>query len=530
MLYTTQHYLDGDEALIGVMAKDILQFGEHPLFFGAIHYNGAAAWEAHLGALTMLIGGHSDYSFKFTAIIVSFVLFLFIYLWVKENYGVKAGLIALFLLVFSATFIRWNVRVLGHLTLTTFTAILLWSFYRHLFRERPSRYFHLLVGLLCGLGVWCMESSLVVIGVFLLFWFHRDKRLPFTGKFWAWAGMFAVGLSPILYENFTHNFKNFKHLLGSAPAGSAGRSVGERLWSAVSHDFPSLFHADIVNSYPDTLRWWGWISFLIFLTASVYFLWRFRAAAGNWISGWFKGGKAVKVDYAGEKLLFIFIYTILFSSVFIFSKFSLQCARYLLVIMPGVFLITALFLERMMSSSRILLKALAVLVMVIWAYGGVSETLRVSGDNIVVLGSTKIPGEDITDMVEELRIRKIEGVFTHKFIKTLVIFYSKGDIIASRFLYKNRRQMDIPLPTRSLLPRYEKMVRMAGNLAVVFSREPRLIAYFEDFLSENRISYQRYENPSFTIYHDFTPRIEITDYARYLFSRGLTKRDLDKTL
>ena len=127
LLYTSQHYLDGDEAWVGLMAKHILEQGEHPLFWYGIHYNGGGSVEAHLGALAFVIGGYSDVSLKFVALFVSLLIFVFLYIWSKENYGDTIALISVFLYVFSVSFIQWNLKLRGHLTGMLWMIILLWS-------------------------------------------------------------------------------------------------------------------------------------------------------------------------------------------------------------------------------------------------------------------------------------------------------------------------------------------------------------------------------------------------------------------
>ena len=100
LLYTTQHFLDGDEALIGLMSKHIIELGEHPVFWYGIHYNGGGSWEAHLGALMMLMGGYSDYSVKFAALIISIILLIILYLWIKDSFGSQVALLGSFFYVF----------------------------------------------------------------------------------------------------------------------------------------------------------------------------------------------------------------------------------------------------------------------------------------------------------------------------------------------------------------------------------------------------------------------------------------------
>jgi hypothetical protein len=70
LLLTSQSALDGDEAIVGLMALHVKNGVSHPLFFYGQAYDAGAGILAHMAALLFSIGGVSDISVKATAFLV----------------------------------------------------------------------------------------------------------------------------------------------------------------------------------------------------------------------------------------------------------------------------------------------------------------------------------------------------------------------------------------------------------------------------------------------------------------------------
>lgn len=529
LLFTSQHFLDGDEAVIGLMAKHILELGEHPLFWYGLHYNGGGSWEAHLGAVTLLAGGYSDYSLKFSAFIISMFILLILYFWAKENFGNFMGNLVAYFYVFSVSFIQWNLKLRGHLTLILCIVVLLWASYRFLFENQRSGLFPLILGLLSGLSVWCLESSLIIIFTFLLFWFYQDRKFFFRGVFYRMVGMFLIGVSPVIYENFAHNFQNIKHLFGSPVGISGAESITHKILTFFSHDFPSLFHWDIVHNYPENIPWYAWIGYIMVMLATAYFIIVLWKPLKGWLIGWWGRDKIKKHDSEGGKLLFLAIYLLLFLSAFIFSKYSSMSPRYLLTLMPGIFIILALSVQKLFQSRLVILKFAGLVVMFLWAFMGVKNTLAVSRDFTVIDGFNQSHSPDLPALVSVLKNRKIETAYADKFIKNRVIFYSREEIIVSRF--RNHKGGVIGNPPLSLYPHYERIVdENEGESAYIFGDQPRIKEGFENFLKAEEIRYQRNDVGGYSFYHEFEPPFNPGQFLNHLLNHGFTPGELLKYL
>ncbi|MBL7190806.1 glycosyltransferase family 39 protein [bacterium] len=529
LLFTSQHFLDGDEAVVGLMAKHILERGEHPLFWYGIHYNGAGSWEAHLGALIFKIAGYSDYSLKFAAVLISMALLVFLYLWAKENFGVVAGLLTSFFYVFSVSFIQWNLKLRGHLTLILCLTILLWLYYRFLFQAKREKIFSLLVGLFSGLSVWCLESSVVMIFVFLLFWFILDKRFFLRRNFFAMAMMFIIGAFPVIYENLAYNFANIKHLIGSSIDIVETPSFTAKLIDFFTYAFPALFHWNIIHNYPEYLPWYVWIGYAFLIISSAYFISILIVPLKKWF-GLLVNKQPNDISVLQEgRILFIAVYLLMFLSAFIFSKFSLMSPRYLLTLAPGIFAIMALFTGRIIISKKYILRILAVCMLAGWAYMGIVNTYNVSRDFTMIDGFTKSQGPDIELLIAEMETKNIKFAIADKFIKNRVIFYSKEQIIVSR--YRNLNGSVFGFPPYSLYPEYERMLDNSGEQpAYIFGDQPSIQVSFEDFLMTHNITFDLRRIGSYALYYNFSSHFNSGDFIVFLRYNGFTYSELLKWL
>ena len=89
VLLTSQKYADGDEAVVGIMARHILTKGERPVFFYGQPYGGGAAIEAYLATIPFAIFGPSSIALKSVALCFWLVTIALCYLFClrRFNYG-----------------------------------------------------------------------------------------------------------------------------------------------------------------------------------------------------------------------------------------------------------------------------------------------------------------------------------------------------------------------------------------------------------------------------------------------------------
>ena len=513
LIYTSQHFLDGDEAVVGLMSKHIIDNGEIPLFWYGLHYNGGCSWEAFLGASMMILGGYSDISLKFSPLIISVILIYFIYRWSKENFGGEIAVLTIFFYIFSVTFIQWNLKLRGHLALVTIIAVLFWAYYRFLYKNTPKRISSWIVGLLSGAAIWCMASSIIVIFVFFLFWFHQNRRFLISADFRKFFIAFIIGSIPLIYENLKYNFINVKHLFMGGASDLSLWSVFAKIPSNLISRFPKLFHWDNVHNYSESIPWFAWIGYLIAVIAFIYFLVGIYKPLLRWVKALIS--KSYSENCEAEKLLFIAVYVVIFLLIFTFSSFSEMSPRYLLVIMPCIFLIIALFVVKLLRSSRYVLRVTGIVILSIWLIMGVSQTYAVSKNYFVLDGYTKSYGPDLYKLIDSLKKNNIKFAYSEKFTKYRIIFYSREDIIVSRFITLQDKVYG--LPPFSLYPKYEEVVMKSDEQkAFVFGDQPEVKSCFEDFLSDSNLQFKKEIVGNYAIYYDIEPVFHCGEFLNFV--------------
>ena len=514
LLITTQHFLDGDESLVGLMAKHILENGEHPLFWYGLHYNGGGSWEAHLGALMLQLFGYSDISLKLVALVFSLGILVFLYFWVKENFGFYNASFTIFFYVFSTSFVSWNLKLRGHLTLVFCIVFLLWLFFRFLFQHKRGLITTALTGLASGLGYWCLESSVMLTFVFLLFWFHEDRRILLRRRFWLFSTGFITGIIPNIYENIRYNFANIRHLfLRQEEFGS--RTFTEKAYLTITHDLPALFHSDIVHNYPAKIEWWAWISYFVVSITIIYFIIKIGPKCYQWIVGFFKQVSRAESSSETYKYIFILVYLILYQLSFSLTGYAQISPRYMLPILPLIYLILAMFMTKLINTVKYVGLVFVLAFAIWWGFIGIKDTICVANNYTVIDGFTPSDGRDMIALTKFLERKQIKTAYANKFIKFRVIFYSKENIIVSRFI--NERGGIVGIPPISLYPEYEKTVEKSRQPAYIFGNEQEVIASFEDFLRQRAIGY-KVDNigNSYYLYYNFDNSFHCGSFIHHL--------------
>ncbi len=95
LLFTTENHVDGDEAVVGVMAQHIGHHGARPLFYWGQPYGGGAAIEAWLAQVPFAAIGSSSISLKLVALALTLAALPAVYLVCRSNLGRNAALASL---------------------------------------------------------------------------------------------------------------------------------------------------------------------------------------------------------------------------------------------------------------------------------------------------------------------------------------------------------------------------------------------------------------------------------------------------
>lgn len=132
--------VDGDESVLGLMAKHVAEGREFPIFFYGQHY-ALATVEAGAGALGFLISGVSAVSLKLAMLGLWTIGVLFSFLALSKLLSINRSFWITAVLVVNPVWAAWSMKAGGgYLTSFTATAMLLWLLVRERERETVVRW------------------------------------------------------------------------------------------------------------------------------------------------------------------------------------------------------------------------------------------------------------------------------------------------------------------------------------------------------------------------------------------------------
>lgn len=214
LLLAVDFRLDADEAIVGLMAKHLLERGTLPVFYYGQHYMGSL--EALLAAVSFAAFGLSPLALKLVPLTFSLALIALLYLIAEALGGRRAGrLAALFAAVPPAMLLLWSGKARGgFIEIVCIGAAALALTLRWLRQERPGSSLTVLIGLLLGLGWWVNNQIvyfMLPIGLWLALALRRE---PLRLVHHALAGLaaFFVGGAPFWVYNVRNGFVTFDML------------------------------------------------------------------------------------------------------------------------------------------------------------------------------------------------------------------------------------------------------------------------------------------------------------------------------
>jgi hypothetical protein len=156
IIVSSHGMLDGDEAVLGIQAEDILR-GAHPIYFYGQPFMGS--WDAYLLAPIVAVFGPSAYAIHAVTLAESLPLVPLLGALAGRLYGERARLPAMLIAALPPLYVSvTELRMLGGYveTLVLGTALLLVvvTITEHWRAGRPTGRLWLMAGLLSGLGLW----------------------------------------------------------------------------------------------------------------------------------------------------------------------------------------------------------------------------------------------------------------------------------------------------------------------------------------------------------------------------------------
>jgi 4-amino-4-deoxy-L-arabinose transferase-like glycosyltransferase len=501
VLFTSQAHVDGDEAVVGIMAKHIITKSERPIFFYGQSYGGGAAIEAYLAAIPFSLFGVSSLSFKMVALLLWSVTLLFTYLFCLRYFGFKAAVFSSLILATATPLIEWHLKMRGGYAALPLLSILLFFVFTGIARGNgKSKAGFLLLGMLAGLAYYNSELVLSLFWTLFMasfywphvFWRGKSILLSFTG--------FLVGCVPLIYYNFAHGFSNLKHLLSIDAQGIGLRTIHNVLLLFTKH-LPAFFVGRNVDQFVTIVPVAAYIEYFIYICVLTYVI--------------IKHGrpllKPVKTPLSKNKtgqkydpppiqsiiLLFVFAHLLMY----LVSGVASPSPRYLLPLFPFIAILAGITVVELRHSNHRIINLSGVAVFCSLVGLGIFNHLTYLGpavvnDDVVLADGRRVnrqtSGETMPAIIRYLKESGITYARSTYFVQWRLIFESNEEIIASsNGLHPGARRY----------PSYDEQVSSAKNVATIFHNEDFQLKKFLNSKHGREFSMKVIDD-----YHVFVPR------------------------
>jgi len=453
ILFVSQTHVTSDEAIIGLMAKHILEGRYFPFYFYGISYNASCAWEAYLAVVPFAIAGVGVVALKIPTVLLSLACLALFYAMTTRLYSIRVTTLASLIFALWPGLLKWHFQPRGYAFYFLFIPALVILFLIIEKEKAPRARDFLFFGLVCGIAFWSMELLLITIVALWALLFLRRKFSIQT--FAACIAGFLIGYAPAIWWNFTHSFRNWHFLFFEKPeAGGLAARFGLQAWREIFvHEMPKFFSADSVLWYYPETPWTGHVLYCATAIAVVIAAWTTLPKIRNALSSGFAATEMTK-----DLLMLILIGVS-------FVPYIIAPLR-----VPGYFLAASFFMSILIARSaerflahkqigdRMIGGAILVATIVCGAYAIVDvathnqiETLTLS-PNRRDHQMLRVPGKDLDAIKQDLEQNRIKAVWTTISFVYPLIFETSEKLTASESIFGVDRPVyppSIPKPEPS---------------------------------------------------------------------------------
>src|SRR5438046_8352780 len=114
ILFVSQTHVTSDEAIIGLMAKHILEGRAFPFYFYGISYNASCAWEAYLAVVPFAIAGVGVIALKVPTVLLSLVCLTLFYMMTTRLYSIRVATLATLIFALWPGLLKWHFQPRGY--------------------------------------------------------------------------------------------------------------------------------------------------------------------------------------------------------------------------------------------------------------------------------------------------------------------------------------------------------------------------------------------------------------------------------
>jgi hypothetical protein len=438
-LYAGHFVIDSDEAIVGLMAKHILEGRPIPVFYYGQHYMGSL--EALLTAVSFSFFGVTSWALQLVPLLCSLLLIPILFFLTRECAGrIAASVAALLTAIPPAGLVVWSSKARGGFIEVLLLGAIAFLVTCRWLKEDPFRTGRsATVGFLLGVGWWVNNQIIYFIipislflGIHFIGGFIGKSRFkaslrPFARVVVVGVTAFCIGSSPYWLYNIEHNFPS----LGMFGFASSGDTL-EHLQGLLSTALPILIGSKRFwdsSAHFDTstaLYYAVYLSLLFVLLRS-----RFSAALRSLIGG---------IDKVRPIEMFL-LFVVVSCAVFSVSTFGwlVQAPRYLLPVYVGLFLLCGVAVEVLFSWHTFVGGAALAGLLGLNVASSYFPKRAVPGEPVVFQGERV--ARDHSELIATLQQRGISKIRTNYWIGYRLAFETQEHI--TFFMLQEPRQIRI---------------------------------------------------------------------------------------
>ena len=487
---------NADEAVFGLMTKDLLEGRGFPIYFYGAHYAGTLS--CYLAAVPFSLFGMTTLGIRLISFLFTLPTMLFVYLWARSMANRRvASLAALFFAIPPLPINELGQYQPAYPETFFFVTVTLFLTHRFLSKEMSPRQeirTISLLGFLNGLGTWVFFS---IVPSTLAAWTLiacKKLRSPFRRLLAFFLIFYAIGISPMVIYNIRYPFATFTRL-GSRVLGGAmkselsGKGIGDLTGLVLSKigaillGLPAALLQVVQNIWEmmriaPSLGWfsdvWDFLSALMlgFLCVAIIFSQR------KILVGMFRLRRS---DLLQDPCLLPSVFVVWM--VLFLAATGLTLMRYATFMYPVIAILLAWSISRFMPKKRLWIP-LTVLFM----------TANLANHLMVIRG----PKASLVDLLHFLEAKRLHYGYTDYFTAYPIVFLTDEKIIASPAAG--------PLNVERY-PAYTERVDQAKGVFFVFERDSEASQRFEDSLKTRKVTFEKENVGQHVVYYDFSKRI-----------------------
>jgi hypothetical protein len=448
ILVRAETHVHSDEAIIGMMGTRILEGTLRPIFMRGQPYNGGAAMEAYLAAGSFALLGPGVIPLRIPIVALSLLSLVALYAVVRRFWDPRTAVIAAAIYAVAPSLLKWHFQVRGY-AFHLLSVPVLFGLFLLVLQTRPRTFrFHLALGLVAGLSLWCLEIVLPVVLATALLLVLRRGISP--GQAVAGLAGTVLGYSPALLYNLSRGFANWAYVAARKQAGAPATpdlSLGATAVRILFTEMPRFFGADTVLWYFPETSAVGIVYAVVAAVSVALSLWSVRRRLAGFVRDHLvmKPGPSSGVE---DRLLYAMVFLGASSCPYLLARFReprLLIGGYGFVAVMVGSALGACLASRRAAARSLGACTLGVLVFLglyeaasLYRNGGI-ETLVMSSSGDV--GMKKIPDRDLDGVFRELRSEGIRFVTASPSFQYPILFESGETIHASAAAFGSKLRL-----------------------------------------------------------------------------------------